>query len=108
MNSEETQNGNGFQVLSPWADADPIPLKGISPRLADLAGKKIGLFTNTKRAAPLVLSAVERQLKERYPSTTTSWYANTEVNTPEITTASRAKFEAWVKGVDAVILAVGD
>jgi len=38
-----------FEVLSPWADVDPIPLRGISPRLSSLAGKKIGIFVNPKR-----------------------------------------------------------
>src|SRR5512138_1413134 len=98
----------GFEVLSPWADADPIARRGISPRLTDLNGKKIGFFVNAKRAAPLILSAVEKELKERYPSCSTSWYEFTEPNTPEITTINSAKFQAWVKGVDAVILGVGD
>ena len=33
-----------YEVLSPWAEVDPIPLRGISPRIKTLAGKKIGLF----------------------------------------------------------------
>ena len=40
-----------YEVLSPWAEVDPIPLRGISPRVDTLAGKKIGLFANFKRAA---------------------------------------------------------
>jgi hypothetical protein len=28
------------QVLSPWADADPVPARGITERLDDLNGKK--------------------------------------------------------------------
>ena len=42
---------NGYEVLSPWAEADPIPFRGISPRLGTLEGKKIGLLANSKRAA---------------------------------------------------------
>jgi hypothetical protein len=105
-------NGNKlnsqYEVLGPWAEADPVPPRGITPRLKDLAGKKIGLFANSKRAAPLMLSAVEQRLKIQYPSVATSWYEFTEVNVPEIETKNSAKFEAWVKGVDAVVLAVGD
>ena len=97
-----------YEVLSPWADADPVPLKGITPSLHDLNGKNIGLFCNSKRAAPLMLSAVEQGLHERFPEVTTSWYEFTEVNVPETETRNRAKFEAWVRGVDAVVLAVGD
>jgi len=35
-----------YEVLNPWADLDPVPLRGISPRVTDLAGKTIGLFRN--------------------------------------------------------------
>jgi hypothetical protein len=30
-----------YDVLSPWAEVDPLPLRGISPRLDSLSGKKI-------------------------------------------------------------------
>jgi hypothetical protein len=38
--------GNEYEVLGPWAEADPIPSRGINPRITDLAGKKIGLYRN--------------------------------------------------------------
>lgn len=40
-----------FDVMSPWAETDPQPLQGISPRLSELHGKRIGLFANYKRAS---------------------------------------------------------
>jgi hypothetical protein len=101
-------NEHSYEVLSPWAEADPVSLKGITSRLTDLSDKKVGLFCNSKRAAVLILNEVERKLKERYPPITTSWYEYTEVNVPEIETKNSAKFQEWVKGVDGVILAVGD
>lgn len=102
------QRGTDYEVLSPWADVDPVPLRGINPRPADLAGKKIGLFLNEKRAAHLSLSAFETQLLERFPSATTSWYKCTGHNIPEALTEGKAKFEAWVGTVDAVVLSVAD
>ncbi len=110
MNPEvnTSQRYADYEVLSPWADADPVPLRGISPRQADLAGKKIGLYSNRKRAAELTLQAVERQLRENHPGAETSWYICTTINTPEMLTEGKAKFEAWVAGVDAVVLAVAD
>jgi hypothetical protein len=102
------RGSTGYEVLSPWAEADPVSLRGITPRLKDLAGKRIGLSANTKRAAALVLSTVGALITQRFPSVTTSWYDCTEPNVPEIQSRNSAKFEAWVKGVDAVILAVGD
>ena len=64
-----TKKENGtFEVLNPWADADPIPLKGLAARVTDLAGKRVGLFRNSKRAAPLILSEVRDRLKEKFPT----------------------------------------
>ncbi|HVN97345.1 MAG TPA: hypothetical protein VMT62_13030 [Syntrophorhabdaceae bacterium] len=102
------RGGTGYEVLSPWAEAGPVPVKGITPRLKDLAGKHVGLFANTKRAANLILSAVEGRIKQNFPTVTTSWYASSEPNVPEKESKNGARFETWVKGVDAVILAVGD
>jgi hypothetical protein len=65
---ESGNNGSVYEILSPWAEADPVPLSGISPRLEDMTGKKIGLFCNSKRAARLMLTSIENRLKERFPS----------------------------------------
>ena len=110
MNVREgmAQPGTDYEVLSPWADVDPVPLRGINPRPRDLAGKKIGLFLNQKRAAHLSLSAFERELLQRIPSATTSLYDCTGHNIPEMLTEGKARFEAWVRSVDAVVLAVAD
>jgi len=47
-----------YDVLSPWAETDPQPLQGISARLSDLRGKRIGLFANYKPAAVPIQDAV--------------------------------------------------
>ena len=41
-----------YEVLNPWAEVDPIPLKGIAPRVADLTGKTMGLFAITFKTPP--------------------------------------------------------
>ncbi len=97
-----------YEALSPWADVDPIPLRGISPRLDTLAGKKIGLFANFKRAARPIQAEVERRLKERYPDIETSLFDSSLPNVNEMETVNREKFTAWAKEMDAVIAAVGD
>jgi hypothetical protein len=97
-----------YEVLSPWADADPVSLRGIAPRLPDLAGKAIGLFANGKRASHLTLGALERELLGRYPTAKTSWYTSTVMNSPEALTEGKAKFAAWLESVDAVVLSVAD
>jgi hypothetical protein len=98
-----------YQVLSPWAEADPIPLKGLdAPRVDNLAGKKIGLFVNYKRAAMPSAEAVEKQLKARYPDAQFSFYHSTEWNVNVIETNDKEKFAAWVKGQDALVATIGD
>lgn len=103
-------NGSDYQyeVLSPWADVDPIPLRGISPRVDSLAGKKIGLFANFKRAAIPITTEVEKRLKERFPDIQTSLFHSTLPNVTETETVNKEKFAAWAKGVDAVVAVVGD
>ena len=98
-----------FEVLSPWGDVDPIPLKGLSPRLSSLAGKKIGLFALSKQAARPIVLAVGEKLKQKYPGVETVLYDSYAPWTIMIVdTEHRGRFEDWLKGVDAVIAAVGD
>lgn len=97
-----------YEVLSPWADVDPLPPRGLQPRLKDLSGKKIGLFANFKRASRPMLAVVEKRLKERYPNIETSLFDSRGNNVLETETENKERFEAWAKGVDAVVGAVGD
>lgn len=106
MNANKS-NGQ-YEVLSPWAEVEPVPLRGIAPRATDLAGNKIGLFCNVKRSARAMMTVVEEKLKERFPSSEIGWYLAHKPNIAEIETEGKAAFEEWVKGIDTVITAVGD
>jgi hypothetical protein len=97
-----------FAVLSPWAEADPMLLKGISPRIDTLAGKKIGLFINYKRAARPIGLALEKRLKTMLPSSEILPFYSLEWNVIETETKNKEKFAAWIKNLDAAILLVGD
>ncbi len=98
-----------YEVLSPWAEADPKPLKGLTaPRVTDLVGKKIGLLCNSKRAARPVMAVVEAKLKERFPTSEISWYRGQSHSVTQFEPQNKEKFEEWIKGVDAVVLGVGD
>ena len=103
-----TKTDSGYEVLSPWAEADPISFRGISPRLETLAGKRIGLFRNSKRVAPPVLNAVGRRLKEKFPTAELIEFGNLKPNELIIEQDAKEKFEDWLKGVDAVVAAFGD
>jgi hypothetical protein len=97
-----------YEVLSPWAKADPVPLQGLAPRLDKLDGKKIGLFCNNKRAAPLILEVTEKLLKQRLPTTTVSRFKTQSFSVSALEKEREGEFNDWIKGVDAVIAAVGD
>jgi len=97
-----------YEVLSPWAEVDPVPPRGISPRLAELEGKTIGLFAESYKIASVpILTVVEQKLKERFPSLKFSWLRH-GVNIAINETGDKARFEEWVKGVDTVVTAIGD
>jgi hypothetical protein len=99
-----------YDVLSPWSETDPQPLQGITPRLNDLRGKRIGLFMNNKVAAPPIQDAIEAELRARYGSEITL----TRFRRPEHGDAGSSKddgprYTRWLEeDVDAVIVAVGD
>jgi len=104
-----SSKSNGqYEVLSPWAEADPIPLKGLAPRVTDLAGKKIGLLCNNKRAGRPILTVVEEQLKKRFPTSEISWFTSRSFSVSEFERDRRDSFEEWINGVDAVVAAVAD
>jgi hypothetical protein len=105
MNTKNTDSA--YEVLNPWAEADPVPLRGIAARLEDLAGKRIGLFRNSKRAAPLSLETLKNKLKEKYPSIEFSPFALMP-NAGVLETKDKARFEEWIKEVDGVVFAYGD
>ena len=99
---------NSFEVLSPWAEADSIPWRGINERISDLSGKKIGLLVNSKRTAEPTLKAVEQRLQKKFPDTLFTWFYNLKANEIAIATDNKADFEKWLDEVDTVISAYGD
>ncbi len=99
---------NSFEVLSPWAEADPILRRGINERISDLSGKKIGLLVNSKRTAEPTLKVVEDRLKKKYPDTEFSWFYNIKANELAIASNKKEDFEKWLDDVDMVISSYGD
>ena len=118
----EGNTNNQYEVLSPWAEADPVPLKGITPRVTDLNSKKIGLFTIAyKHASARINGVIERKMKEKFPTAEFSYYyryrgADFDDNKDRIGTVFNLEeekkaldeFEEWVKEGDTVVGAVGD
>ena len=96
-----------YEVLSPWAEVDPIPVKTISPRLFDLTNKTIGLYANSKIVALPLLAVVEEELKKRFSGLRFTRFERIP-NVSVTETDKWDKFQEWITGVDAVVLAHGD
>lgn len=96
-----------YATLSPWAERDPLPVEGISARLPDLRGRRIGLFHNGKVAARPILDAVEVELGGRFEGLTFSRFGRT-ASLEVAETPDRGSYEQWARDMDAVVLAVGD
>ncbi len=96
-----------YEVLNPWAEADPIPLRGISPRVTELKDKTIGLLFSTKRAARPILTVVQEKLKERFPTLKFIWFPfDWYLDIAE--TKDKARLDKFIKEVEVVISSVGD
>ena len=98
-----------YDVLSPWAETDPIPLNGITPRLDDMRGKRIGLYANYKRAAVPIQDQVEKALLSRYgESIAIKRFHQAGSNDVGSSSDEGPQFVKWLEDLDAVIVAVGD
>jgi len=99
---------NGYAVLSPWAERNQVPLKGISPRLDTLAGKTIGLFSNFKDAGRKISEVLEIRLKEKFPDITIINWINDNLGLDETTGPRKEDFRNWIDSIDAAVLSVCD
>jgi hypothetical protein len=57
-----------LEVLNPRGEFTPPPIVAPTSRVADLAGKKIGIYWNEKAGADNYLDVIEELLKEKFPT----------------------------------------
>ena len=97
-----------YEVLNPWAEIDPVALKGISSRLDDLNEKTVGLFSNGKPSAAPMLHIIQEKIKKKFPAVKFSSFKGTVAASALSEPGLKTEVQEWAKGVDAAILAVGD
>lgn len=56
-----------LELMNPMGVIEPPKTYGLSPRVADLRGKRIALMHNNKPGASNLLDALEELLKRKYP-----------------------------------------
>ena len=59
-----------LEVLNPRGKIEATPASSPSPRISDLDGKTIGLYSNSKPGMDNVYTVLEELLKEKYPTAT--------------------------------------
>lgn len=90
-----------LEVMNPRADIAPPPFNAINPRVAELAGKRIGIYWIGKAGGDNFFDGLEQLLNEKYPTAKTIRYKG-----PFDLGEKRAAEIA--KEVDTIIYGVGD
>ena len=97
MNQEKVE----LRVLNPRGEIEAKSASSPSPRVADLSGKKIGLYSNMKQGMDNFYTVFEELLRKKYPDVTTMKVAGAFLIRDE-------DAEAMAKEVDAFVYGVGD
>ena len=90
-----------LKVLNPRGESEPPPNLGITSRVTDLAGKKIGLYWLGKPDGDVFFDRVQKLLEEKFPTATVLRYTGAF----DIGDGLAAKM---AKEVDTFIYGVGD
>lgn len=94
-------SGQSLKVLNPRGEREASVVRGISPRLDTLEGKKIGIYWNGKPDGDYFWDTIETLLKKKLPTTTVLRY-----NGPgDLGEAFAAQI---AKEVDTFLYGVGD
>ena len=95
------KSGVELKVLHPRGERDPSQARGISPRMPELEGKRIGLYWNGKPDGDYFWDTIEELLKKRFPTSAVLRY-NGPGDLGETLAAKMAK------EVDTFLYGVGD
>lgn len=90
-----------LEVMNPRGKIEAVPAISPSPRLSDLEGKTIGLYSNSKPGMDNFYTVFEELLKERYPGVKTVSMRGAFLIRDE-------DAEALAKQADAFVYGVGD
>ncbi len=90
-----------LELLNPRGEIEPPPVFAPTPRVKDLAGKKIGLYSNGKPGMDNFYAVLEELLKNKYPTATIKLLRGAfEIRDDEA--------KAWLPEIDTFVYAVGD
>jgi hypothetical protein len=90
-----------LEVLNPRGVIEAKKTYVPTPRAKDLAGKRVGLYSNRKPGMDNFYIVFEELLKKHYPTATTSLFRGAFLIRED-------DAEAWVKEIDTFVYGVGD
>ncbi len=94
---------NEHTLINPITQPVIAPFNG-APRLASLAGTRLGLIDDSKRNADVLLEELANLLRTRYEISTVKWLRKPSASRPADPDALRE----LVEECDSVIVAIGD
>ena len=94
---------NEHLLVNPVTQPIIAPFDG-APRLASLAGTRLGIIDDSKRNADVLLVELAEVLRTRYEITEVRWHRKPSASRPTDPTALKELTEQ----VDSVIIAIGD
>ena len=90
-----------LEVLNPRGMIEAKPTLALTPRVTDLAGKRVGLYWNSKPGMDNFYKVFDELLKERFPTATTNLLRGAFLIRDE-------DAEAWLPQIDTFVYGVGD
>ena len=94
---------NEYTLVTPTTEAIVAPFNG-APRLATLAGTRLGIIDDSKRNADVLLEELADILRTRYEISDIKWHRKPSASRPADPSAIRDLAEHC----DSVIIAIGD
>ena len=96
-------SGNWYQLVNPTTQAMSVGFDG-APRLASLAGFRLGIIDDSKKNADVLLEALADVLRTQYEIAEVRWHRKPSASRP----ADPAALKDLAEHCDAVIIGVGD
>ena len=96
-----SKNKVELTLLNPRGVIEAKTANAPTPRLADLAGKRVGLYHNGKPGLDNFFTVFEELLKKKYPTATTTLIQGAFLIRDE-------DAEAWLPQIDTFVYGVGD
>ncbi|UCC16237.1 MAG: hypothetical protein JSU58_07635 [Dehalococcoidales bacterium] len=90
-----------IKVLNPRGVIESSPTYAPAPRINDLAGKTVGLYSNGKDGMDRFYTVFAELLKEKYPTAKTTYLSGDYlINDKDV--------NEWIPQIDTFIYGVGD